>query len=215
MAARGADYLEVYRYLLARFPPKKAALMSERVFRGGVLEGGAPFTKDVGLPARLLPDLQLPARGARPARRRPRPRLPRREDERRRRGARPRPHRGGALRRPPVFLPEWFIDIDRLNAIVTHSRDDEPLQPAERHPVLRGEAEGRPRPRRPCAARPPRAAARHRGASDARGRRRGRSRGVTLRRAAAALDVARRRASSSTPSARTCHSDKPCSHGRV
>ena len=46
MAARGADFLEVYRYLLARFPPEKAALMSERVFRGGVLEGGAPFTKD-------------------------------------------------------------------------------------------------------------------------------------------------------------------------
>jgi hypothetical protein len=22
---------------------------------------------------------------------------------------------------PPVFLPEWFIDIDRLNAFVTHS----------------------------------------------------------------------------------------------
>jgi hypothetical protein len=47
MAARGADYLEVYRYLLARFPAQKAAQMSERVFRGGVLEGGAPFTKDV------------------------------------------------------------------------------------------------------------------------------------------------------------------------
>ena len=44
MAARGADYLEVYRYLLARFSPQKAAQMSERVFRGGMLEGGAPFT---------------------------------------------------------------------------------------------------------------------------------------------------------------------------
>ena len=43
----GADYLEVYRYLLARFPPEKAAQLSERVFRGGVVEGGAPFTKDV------------------------------------------------------------------------------------------------------------------------------------------------------------------------
>ena len=42
MAARGADFLEVYRYLLARFPQEKAAFMSERVFRGGVLEGGAP-----------------------------------------------------------------------------------------------------------------------------------------------------------------------------
>ncbi|HYG68604.1 MAG TPA: tyrosine/phenylalanine carboxypeptidase domain-containing protein, partial [Anaeromyxobacteraceae bacterium] len=39
MAARGADFLEVYRYLLARFAPEKAALMSERVFRGGVVEG--------------------------------------------------------------------------------------------------------------------------------------------------------------------------------
>ena len=46
LAARGADFLEVYRYLLARFPPEKAALMGERVFRGGILKGGAPFTKD-------------------------------------------------------------------------------------------------------------------------------------------------------------------------
>ena len=45
-AMKDWDFLEVYRYLLARFPPEKAALMSERVFRGGVVEGGAPFTKD-------------------------------------------------------------------------------------------------------------------------------------------------------------------------
>lgn len=46
MCARGADYLEVYRYLAHRFPEQKAAQLCERVFRGGVLEGGAPFTKD-------------------------------------------------------------------------------------------------------------------------------------------------------------------------
>lgn len=46
MAAEGADYLEVFRYLAARFPENTAAAMCERVFRGGVLEGGAPFTKD-------------------------------------------------------------------------------------------------------------------------------------------------------------------------
>ena len=46
MAEEGADYLEVFAYLAARFPERKAAQMAERVFRGGVLTGGAPFTKD-------------------------------------------------------------------------------------------------------------------------------------------------------------------------
>lgn len=46
MAAQGADYLELFRYLSRRFSPEKAAQMCERIFRGGVLEGGAPFTKD-------------------------------------------------------------------------------------------------------------------------------------------------------------------------
>jgi uncharacterized protein (TIGR02421 family) len=46
LAAQGANYLEVFGYLAHRFPEEKAAQLSERVFRGGVLEGGAPFTKD-------------------------------------------------------------------------------------------------------------------------------------------------------------------------
>lgn len=46
LAAQGADYLELFRYLARRFTPEKAAQMCERIFRGGVLTGGAPFTKD-------------------------------------------------------------------------------------------------------------------------------------------------------------------------
>lgn len=46
LAAQGADYLEVYRYLCDRYPADRASRMCERVFRGGVLSGGAPFTKD-------------------------------------------------------------------------------------------------------------------------------------------------------------------------
>jgi uncharacterized protein (TIGR02421 family) len=46
MAAQGADYLDVFHYLSHRFSEEKAAQLSERVFRGGVLTGGAPFTKD-------------------------------------------------------------------------------------------------------------------------------------------------------------------------
>lgn len=46
MAANGADFIEVYRYLLERFPAPKAVQLAERVFRGGVITGGAPFTKD-------------------------------------------------------------------------------------------------------------------------------------------------------------------------
>jgi uncharacterized protein (TIGR02421 family) len=45
-AAQGADYLQVFRYLCERFPEQRAAQMCERVFRGGVLGGGAPFTRD-------------------------------------------------------------------------------------------------------------------------------------------------------------------------
>ncbi len=48
MAIDGADFLEVYRYFLDRVgEPAQAFENSRRVFRGGVLEGGAPFTKDV------------------------------------------------------------------------------------------------------------------------------------------------------------------------
>ena len=46
MAQRGANYLQVYNYLILKFSPQKSASMCERVFRGGDLDGGAPFTKD-------------------------------------------------------------------------------------------------------------------------------------------------------------------------
>ncbi len=48
MAVDGADFLEVYRYFLDQGATEKAAYeQTRRVFRGGVLTGGAPFTKDV------------------------------------------------------------------------------------------------------------------------------------------------------------------------
>lgn len=47
MAIEGADFLEVYRYFLGRIGNESQAYEnSRRVFRGGVLTGGAPFTKD-------------------------------------------------------------------------------------------------------------------------------------------------------------------------
>jgi uncharacterized protein (TIGR02421 family) len=46
LAAQGADYLELFRYLSRRFSQEKAAQLCERVHRGGLLTGGAPFTKD-------------------------------------------------------------------------------------------------------------------------------------------------------------------------
>ncbi len=45
-AAQGADYLTVWRGLAERFGETRACHLSERVFRGGVVTGGAPFTKD-------------------------------------------------------------------------------------------------------------------------------------------------------------------------
>jgi uncharacterized protein (TIGR02421 family) len=120
MAARGADFLEVYRYLLARFPPEKAVQMSERVFRGGVVEGGGPFTKDAAYQRGYCRTFNF-LRAA----------LEQRDvdlvcsflagkmsvDD----AALIRDLVDEGLAVGPVFLPEWFVDIDRLNAITTHS----------------------------------------------------------------------------------------------
>lgn len=47
MAIDGADFLEVYRFFLERHLAEQQAFENaRRVFRGGVLTGGAPFTKD-------------------------------------------------------------------------------------------------------------------------------------------------------------------------
>ncbi len=120
MAARGADFLEVYRYLLARFPPEKAALMSERVFRGGLVEGGAPFTKDAAYQRGYCRTFNF-LRAA----------LEQRDIELVRAflagkmsvddAALVRDLIEDGLCVGPVYLPEWFIDIDRLNATATHS----------------------------------------------------------------------------------------------
>ena len=120
MAARGADFLEVYRYLLARFPPQKAAQMSERVFRGGVLTGGAPFTKDAAYQRGYCRTFNF-LRAA----------IEQRDlDLVRAFLAGKMAVDDAELVRDlidegicvgPTFLPEWFIDIDRLNATCTHS----------------------------------------------------------------------------------------------
>ena len=48
MAADGADFLEVYHYFLERTDSQNQSFENaRRVFRGGVLSGGAPFTKDI------------------------------------------------------------------------------------------------------------------------------------------------------------------------
>ena len=49
MAIDGADFLEVYQYFLERTggAQEQAYENTRRVFRGGVLTGGAPFTKDI------------------------------------------------------------------------------------------------------------------------------------------------------------------------
>ena len=48
MAIDGADFIQVFKYFLERDPnPEQAFESSRRVFRGGPLTGGAPFTKDI------------------------------------------------------------------------------------------------------------------------------------------------------------------------
>ena len=47
MSIQGADFITVYRYFLTRTADKTQAFEdTRRVFRGGVITGGAPFTKD-------------------------------------------------------------------------------------------------------------------------------------------------------------------------
>lgn len=47
MAEQGASFLDLYRFLVQRGSPlREAYLDAQRVCRGGVVEGGAPFTKD-------------------------------------------------------------------------------------------------------------------------------------------------------------------------
>ena len=120
MAARGADYLEVYRYLLARFPSHKAAQMCERVFRGGVVEGGAPFTKDVAYQRGYCRTFNF-LRAA----------LEQRDLDLVRAFLAGKMSVDDAelvrdlveegICAGPVHLPAWFDDADRLNATVTHS----------------------------------------------------------------------------------------------
>jgi uncharacterized protein (TIGR02421 family) len=48
MAMDGADFIEVYRYYLEQTDsPDQSFENARRVFRGGVITGGAPFTKDI------------------------------------------------------------------------------------------------------------------------------------------------------------------------
>lgn len=48
MAAEGADFIEIYRYFRESGSSRETAFeQARRVFRGGPLTGGAPFTKDV------------------------------------------------------------------------------------------------------------------------------------------------------------------------
>ena len=47
-AIDGADFIEVYRFFLERTENKEQAFENtRRVYRGGVITGGAPFTKDI------------------------------------------------------------------------------------------------------------------------------------------------------------------------
>jgi len=48
MAEEGANFLDLYRFFLARGHDERASFdCARRVCRGGLVEGGAPFTKDV------------------------------------------------------------------------------------------------------------------------------------------------------------------------
>jgi uncharacterized protein (TIGR02421 family) len=55
MAEDGASFLELYRYLIDRGDePHDAYLDAQRICRGGLVEGGAPFTKDASYLSGLM-----------------------------------------------------------------------------------------------------------------------------------------------------------------
>jgi uncharacterized protein (TIGR02421 family) len=55
MVIDGADFIELYRWFEQRSPsPEQAFESTRRIFRGGPLSGGAPFTKDCGYVSGLL-----------------------------------------------------------------------------------------------------------------------------------------------------------------
>lgn len=55
MAEQGASFLDLYRFLVERgASPREAYLDAQRICRGGVVEGGAPFTKDACYLAGLM-----------------------------------------------------------------------------------------------------------------------------------------------------------------
>jgi uncharacterized protein (TIGR02421 family) len=120
MADRGADFMQVYRYLCQRFEPPKALQMAERVFRGGPLTGGAPFTKDAAYQRGycraynfIRVALAKPAPGliqaflAGKMRVDDAPLVQELIEE--------------GLCVGPTFFPEWFLDRDWLYARISHS----------------------------------------------------------------------------------------------
>jgi hypothetical protein len=94
--------------------------MSERVFRGGVVEGGAPFTKDAAYQRGYCRTFNF-IRAA----------LEQRDVDLVRAFLAGKMSVDDAelvrdlidegLCVGPTYLPEWFIDVDRLNALATHS----------------------------------------------------------------------------------------------
>jgi uncharacterized protein (TIGR02421 family) len=119
-AAEGADYLEVWRDLATRWGERRACHLAERVFRGGVLTGGAPFTKDAVYQrgycrvSEFLRDALDAAddqlvlaffAGKMSVDDAPTVRALLREN----------------LVAPPRFVPAWWTKRDRLDALVTHS----------------------------------------------------------------------------------------------
>lgn len=146
MAARGANYLEVYRALCEKFAPERAVQLCERVFRGGVLEGGAPFTKDATYQRGYVKTFQFLRRALH--------RVDRalvvaflagkmNVDE----APRVKQLIAEGVCVGPRFVPQWWRELDVTAAIVTHGVTTHRFAVSERarqyvERRLRGEAEG-------------------------------------------------------------------------
>ena len=67
LAIEGADFLDVYRFFIERTGSEDQAFENaRRVFRGGVLTGGVPFTKDIVYSTALSACTPICAKSLRP-----------------------------------------------------------------------------------------------------------------------------------------------------
>lgn len=121
MALDGADFIDLFKFFLEAGQPEIEAVRSaQRIFRGGAMKGGVVFTKDAVYLQGLLEVhtfLRLAIRENRPdfARHLFAGRLTIAD------AMRLAPLFENGWLKPPVYLPRWATDLNKLSAFMAYS----------------------------------------------------------------------------------------------